>query len=167
MASTQTNFDLASTPAVGTSGLLISLVPLPQDAFEATLSNLALAFPGESVFVATPDTAPQSSSGSPLRLVPYTPTTISATPSGPYRHRLSQRLQTRAGKPRHGLRPPWCRIPVPTPRSHPRSRKVRSSIRPHPRPLRPWPTRRPRQLRHPLPCHARPFQHAPSLPSRH
>ena len=80
MASTQTNVDLASTTAIGTSGLLISLVPLPQDAFEATLSNLALAFPGESVFVATPDTAPQSSSGSPLRLVPYTLTTISATP---------------------------------------------------------------------------------------
>ena len=80
MASTQTNVDLASTPAVGTSGLLVSLVPLPQEAFEATLSNLALAFPGESVFVATPDTAPQSSSGSPLRLVPYTLTTVSATP---------------------------------------------------------------------------------------
>ncbi len=80
MASTQTNVDLASTPAIGTSGLLITLVPLPQEAFEATLSNLALAFPGESVFVATPDTAPQSSSGSPLRLVPYALTTISATP---------------------------------------------------------------------------------------
>jgi glucosylglycerate synthase len=80
MASTQTNVDLASTPAVGTSGLLVSLVPLAQEAFEATLSNLALAFPGESVFVATPDTAPQSSSGSPLRLVPYTLTTVSATP---------------------------------------------------------------------------------------
>jgi hypothetical protein len=80
MASTQTNVDLASTPAIGTSGLLISLVPLQQEAFEATLSNLALAFPGESVFVATPDTAPQSSSGSPLRLVPYTLTTLSATP---------------------------------------------------------------------------------------
>jgi len=80
MASTQTNVDLASTPAIGTSGLLITLVPLPQEAFEATLSNLALAFPGESVFVATPDIAPQSSSGSPLRLVPYALTTISATP---------------------------------------------------------------------------------------
>src|ERR1700733_5905827 len=80
MASTQTNVDLASGPATGTSGLLVSLVPLPQEAFDATLSNLALAFPGETIFVATPDAAPQSSSGSPLRLLPYTPTAVSASP---------------------------------------------------------------------------------------
>ncbi len=80
MASTQTNIDLTSAPATGTSGLLISLVPLPQEAFDATLSNLALAFPNETVLVATPDAAPQSSSGSPLRLLPYTLTAVSATP---------------------------------------------------------------------------------------
>jgi len=80
MASTQTNVDLTPSPATGTSGLLVSLVPLQQEAFDATLSNLALAFPGETVFVATPDAAPQSSSGSPLRLLPYTPTAVSATP---------------------------------------------------------------------------------------
>jgi glucosylglycerate synthase len=80
MASAQSNIDLASAPATGTSGLLISLVPLPQEAFEATLTNLALAFPGETVFVATPDAAPQSSSGSPLRLLPYTVTSVSASP---------------------------------------------------------------------------------------
>ena len=79
MASPQTNVDLAAT-AMGTSGLLVSLVPLASEAFDATLSNLALAFPGEIVFVATPDGAPQSSSGSPLRLLPYTPTTVSAHP---------------------------------------------------------------------------------------
>ncbi len=79
MASTQTNVDLAAT-AMGTSGLLVSLVPLASDAFDATLSNLALAFPGETVFVATPDAAPQSSSGSPLRLLPYTVTTVSKSP---------------------------------------------------------------------------------------
>src|SRR5271170_6449391 len=78
MASAQTNVDLAPAPATGTSGLLISLVPLSQEAFDATLTNLALAFPGETVFVATPDAAPQSSSGSPLRLLPYTVTTVSA-----------------------------------------------------------------------------------------
>ncbi len=77
---TQTNIALASAPATGTSGLLISLAPLAQEAFEVTLSNLALAFPGETVFVATPDAAPQSSSGSPLRLLPYTVTTVSAIP---------------------------------------------------------------------------------------
>ena len=79
MASTQTNVDLPA-PATGTSGLLVSLVPLSQEAFDTTLSNLALAFPGETVFVATPDAAPQSSSGSPLRLLPYSVTTVSASP---------------------------------------------------------------------------------------
>jgi hypothetical protein len=80
MASTQTNVDLTPPSATGTSGLLVSLVPLSQEAFDATLSNLALAFPGETVFVATPDAAPQSSSGSPLRLLPYALTTVSAHP---------------------------------------------------------------------------------------
>ncbi|MBB5341698.1 hypothetical protein [Tunturiibacter gelidoferens] len=86
MASAQTNIDLTSnamnpTPATtATSSMLVSLVPLSQEAFEITLSNLALAFPNETVLVATPDTAPQLSSGSPLRLIPYTPTAVSATP---------------------------------------------------------------------------------------
>ena len=81
MATTQTHADLASASAAANSGnLLVSLVPLQQDAFDVTLSNLALAFPGETVLVATPDAAPQSSSGSPLRLIPYTLTAVSATP---------------------------------------------------------------------------------------
>jgi glucosylglycerate synthase len=80
MATTQTNVDLSSPPAASNGNLLISLVPLAQDAFEATLSNLALAFPGETVLVATPDAAPQHSSGSPLRLLPYNLTSVSATP---------------------------------------------------------------------------------------
>jgi len=63
-----------------TSSLLISLGSLPQEAFDATLANLALAFPNDTVLVATPDAAPQLSSGSPLRLIPYTPTAVSATP---------------------------------------------------------------------------------------
>ncbi len=80
MASTQTNVDLTSAPATSASGLLVSLVPLPQEAFDATLSNLALAFPDQTVLVATPDAVPQSSSGSPLRFLPYTLTAVSATP---------------------------------------------------------------------------------------
>ena len=81
MASTQTNTDLNAAPTSATTGnLLVSLVPLSQEAFDTTLSNLALAFPGETVFVATPDAAPQSSSGSPLRLLPYSVTTVSASP---------------------------------------------------------------------------------------
>src|SRR5580692_11359787 len=86
MASAQTNIDLTSnamnpTPATtATSSMLVSLVPLSQEAFEATLSNLALAFPNETVLVATPDTAPQLSADSPLRLIPYTPLAVSSTP---------------------------------------------------------------------------------------
>jgi len=81
MASAQTNIDLSSnTAATATGGLLVNLVSLPQEAFEATLSNLTLAFPGETVLVATPDTAPQLSADSPLRLISYTPTTVSSAP---------------------------------------------------------------------------------------
>ena len=53
---------------------------MAQEAFETILGNLALAFPNETVLVATPDAAPQHSSDSPLRLLPYTVTTVSATP---------------------------------------------------------------------------------------
>ncbi len=81
MASTQTNIDLASIPSTAaTSSLLVSLVPLAPDALETMLANLALAFPDETVLVATPDAAPQHSSDSPLRIIPYTVTTVSATP---------------------------------------------------------------------------------------
>jgi hypothetical protein len=81
MASAQTNIDLASAPVAPASGsLLVSLVPMAQEAFETILGNLALAFPNETVLVATPDAAPQHSSDSPLRLLPYTVTTVSATP---------------------------------------------------------------------------------------
>jgi hypothetical protein len=84
MASTQTN--IVPTPApspaasAATGSLLVSLVPLSPDAFETMLANLALAFPGETVLVATPDAAPQHSADSPLRLLPYTVTAVSASP---------------------------------------------------------------------------------------
>ena len=77
--STQTHVDLSSNPAQAGGGPLISLVPLPPEAFEVTLSNLALAFPGESVLVATPDSAPPLSPGSPLRVLAYTPAAASGT----------------------------------------------------------------------------------------
>jgi glucosylglycerate synthase len=88
MASTQTNIasppvpSLAMTPgtASATGGLLVSLVPLAPEALETMLANLSLAFAGETVLVATPDAAPQLSSDSPLRLLPYTVTTVSASP---------------------------------------------------------------------------------------
>jgi glucosylglycerate synthase len=80
MATAQTNIDLTSNAATASGTILVSLVPLPQEAFEATLANLSLAFVNEIVLVATPDAAPQLSSGSPLRLIPYTPTAISPAP---------------------------------------------------------------------------------------
>jgi glucosylglycerate synthase len=86
MASAQTNIDPTSNPmpptsaTTATGSLLVSLGSLPQEAFDATLANLALAFPNDTVLVATPDAAPQLSSGSPLRLIPYTPSSVSATP---------------------------------------------------------------------------------------
>jgi hypothetical protein len=92
MASTQTNIAStpmpptgtmpASTPGTATAAgsLLVSLVPLAPEALETMLANLSLAFAGETVLVATPDAAPQLSSDSPLRLLPYTVTTVSTTP---------------------------------------------------------------------------------------
>lgn len=62
--------EATATPA---DNLLVSLTPLPHEALEATLANLALAFPNQTVLVATPDAAPGISSGGPLRLLPYTP----------------------------------------------------------------------------------------------
>ncbi len=79
MASTQTQLDPSSGPAVANGGILVSLVPLSPESFDATLSNLALAFPGEGVLVATPDAAPRLSSGSPLRVLPYSAPAASGT----------------------------------------------------------------------------------------
>jgi hypothetical protein len=92
MASTQTNIASTPVPPTGTmpastpgtataaGSLLVSLVPLSPEALESMLANLSLAFAGETVLVATPDAAPQLSSDSPLRLLPYTVTTVSTTP---------------------------------------------------------------------------------------
>lgn len=69
MASTQTNVAATSEAPTTPGSLLINLVSQPPEALEATISNLALAFPNQTVLVATPDTQPQLSSGSPLRLL--------------------------------------------------------------------------------------------------
>jgi glucosylglycerate synthase len=80
MASTETKVNPdAASPSGVSSGLLVSLAPLPQESFELILGNLALAFRGEDVLVASPDVAPQSS-GSPLRLLSYSPGTVSGSP---------------------------------------------------------------------------------------
>ena len=77
MAATQTPTELAAAQANATqSQLLISLCPLPHDGLAAMLANLALAFPTESILVATPDAVPGEvavPAPESLRVVPYTP----------------------------------------------------------------------------------------------
>jgi glucosylglycerate synthase len=80
MASTQANIT-AATASPDPGNLMVSLAPLPGEALETAIANLALAFPGQNILVATPNTAaPQLSSGSPLRLLPYTATAPTANP---------------------------------------------------------------------------------------
>ncbi|HEU5340672.1 hypothetical protein [Edaphobacter sp.] len=78
MASTQANLDVAPEVAAPASSLLVSLTSLPQGALETALANLALAFPAQTVLVATPDAVPGISSGGPLRLVQYAPQVASS-----------------------------------------------------------------------------------------
>jgi hypothetical protein len=62
----------SATPAAST--LLISLGPLAPESLDATLANLAAAFPNQPVLVATPDPEPSTLPANPhLRLFTYTP----------------------------------------------------------------------------------------------
>ncbi|MEI9977908.1 MAG: hypothetical protein WDN23_02745 [Edaphobacter sp.] len=80
MASAEMNINPSSASSSGATGiLLVNLPSLPQEAFDLTLSNLALAFPRESVLVATPDTSSQPPEGG-LRLLTYNPAAVSAIP---------------------------------------------------------------------------------------
>ena len=76
---TQPQIDPNPIAETAKGGLLVSLVSLSPESFEATLTNLALAFPGENVLVATPDAAPHLSAGSPLRVLPYAAAVSSST----------------------------------------------------------------------------------------
>ena len=74
----------ASGPVIVPGSLLISLTALAPDALQATLTNLALAFPGQAgankIFVALPDAgdpALGNSSFPNLHLLPYSATTTS------------------------------------------------------------------------------------------
>ncbi len=91
------------------------------EAFEATLANLALAFPDQTVLVATPDNVPQLSSGGPLHLTPLHSCRTLRHPLGPHRGRLPQHLQACAGEQSLHLSPPRRRVPVtssPKPSAH-------------------------------------------------
>ena len=77
MAATQTPPELAASQAsAAPADFLVSLCPLSPEALQATVANLALAFPDRNVVVATPDAVPgeASSAASPnLRMLPYAP----------------------------------------------------------------------------------------------
>ncbi|HEY4378803.1 MAG TPA: hypothetical protein VGN01_00565 [Acidobacteriaceae bacterium] len=60
-------------PPAPSSGLLVSLSPLSADGLSATLANLALAFPNQTIEVATPDVVPATPPQ--FRLVSYSPAT--------------------------------------------------------------------------------------------
>jgi hypothetical protein len=74
MATASPITEAAITPAAPASTLLVSLSPLAPDALEATLVNLAAAFPNQILDIATPDPAPAALPGEgALRVVTYTP----------------------------------------------------------------------------------------------
>ncbi|MEO6803679.1 MAG: hypothetical protein ABI197_10615 [Granulicella sp.] len=61
-------------------GLLVSLAALPHEALETILTNLALAFPDQSLTVVYPDSTPTNSEVSDaIRLIAYTPPVVSTT----------------------------------------------------------------------------------------
>jgi hypothetical protein len=72
-ASTVTESSVPANPGPSASTLLVSLVPLPPEALEATLANLAIAFAGQNILVATPDPAPAVPAS--VKLTTYTPIT--------------------------------------------------------------------------------------------
>src|SRR6185437_5942134 len=84
MASTPAHIDAATqqADAATKARLLISLPLLPNGSLDAMLANLAAAFPGQSVLVATPVAVPNGSSPAipnGIQLLPYTPAVTSAT----------------------------------------------------------------------------------------
>jgi hypothetical protein len=70
-----------ATTGTAESGLLVSLFALDHEGLARTLSNLSAAFPGESLLIATPDAAPETSSAESsqgnIRMIPYTPAVAS------------------------------------------------------------------------------------------
>lgn len=84
MASTPAHIDAATQQAddATKARLLISLPLLANGSLEAMLTNLASAFSGQSVLVATPSAAPNGATPvlpTSIQLLPYTPSVTSAT----------------------------------------------------------------------------------------
>lgn len=70
---TFTPADTATIP-----GLLVSLASQSSEGLEATLANLALAFPGQTILVASPDAADLSTPAEHLHLIHYQPSATSS-----------------------------------------------------------------------------------------
>lgn len=81
MATSNTAFEAAPPASPHSTGLLVSLTSMPGDAVETTVANIAAAFPGEDVTVATPDVGSQNGHNAhqSLHVVSYVP---SAPPEG-------------------------------------------------------------------------------------
>jgi len=76
MATISTTPEIPQTkPAV--APLLVSLASPAPDSFDLILENLATAFPGEDIIVATPGASNPPPATSPIRLVTYTPPSAS------------------------------------------------------------------------------------------
>lgn len=76
MATTSTIPETANSPGSPAAGLLVTLTPLPPGALERMLSNLATAFPEQTIQVATPDPLPAGAeTARGLRAFTYTPAT--------------------------------------------------------------------------------------------
>jgi hypothetical protein len=83
MASIPNQIDAATQPKEAVAGsLLVNLPLLSDEALDAMLTSLATAFPSKPILVATPMATPNGSAHTTpdtIRLLPYTPTTASAT----------------------------------------------------------------------------------------
>lgn len=77
MAATQTSPELAAAQtSAAQAEFLVSLCPLSPDALQVTIGNLAEAFAGRTVVVATPDAVPSGAAvpaPASMRILPYTP----------------------------------------------------------------------------------------------
>jgi len=81
MATSPTNAAVPPEATSSSASLLIHLAPLAPEALEATLSNLALAFPSQNVLVALPEAPNLASQTSfnTLQLLPYSTATTTAS----------------------------------------------------------------------------------------
>ena len=81
MATASTISETANSPGSPAASLLVTLTPLPPDALERTLGNLAMAFPEQPIQVATPDPLPANTQTA-ARVHAFTYTPAAPAPGG-------------------------------------------------------------------------------------